>query len=556
MLDEGDGKCVDLRHSWNTFMVPRGGKRAGTMGGAGYGKYTLLRRCRVVGTEADDQPLFFLSLISPNRELLSTTAHLFIQFNAQFRECVEECENKMMALRVLHEQQLADLVEAANRDTKDMVVGSDLTQIFVLKHQRELEELQQECRVTERILELELRQGLLALLKTSAPDALTALAREKLCVGVDQGTRITNIAHFAPLPVPVRTVELPNLMRYETVGVRTKDVSLRPVVVDVSPISFLQSCLTSLCSEEHDTAPAVTEHLLRLSQQTHAVLLLIGSQAEAESLLSMPSAELLLNDSYYSGEYLRFAPLRRHRHLKLMLSTRFWGGNIILLWTPPKEEGPSSGWPLVVEDALNLAFSWSADMFSVAAMASSTFWHSTTFRSSTEQAQEVAMAVLHQLQRGVTRLAHEAAGIKLPTTWGMPETTETQTSPQPQRWEDGYATNFPASVGMPQLKFNTNVAIRAFFPFSVFQTEGEELCSSRGGALHAAAFFSTFAVSGDDTNVEGGRQKHGISLTSVSSDESFSSDLVTSREGGCPPQQPMSFKKLLVYTFGKTVVVH
>ncbi|RNF20515.1 uncharacterized protein Tco025E_03743 [Trypanosoma conorhini] len=560
MTDEEETRCVDLRQSWRTFMVPRSRTRAGRAGGGGCGNYTLLRRFRVVGTEADDQPLFFLSLISPNRELLSATAHLFVQFNAQFRDCVKESENKMTTLRDLHEQQLTDLLEAANRDTKDMLVGSELTQRFVLRHQEELEELQQECRESERSLELELRQGLLAFLKTSAPDALTALTREKLRVGVDQGTRITNISHFVPSPVPVRTVELPNLLRYEKVGVRAKDISLRPVVVDVSPTSFLQTCLTSLCSEDDDTAPAVTEHLLRLSQQTHAVLLLIGSRAEAETLLSTQSAELLLDNSFYSWEYPRFASLRRHRYLKLMLSTRFWGANIILLWTPPKEAGPPSGWPFAVEDALNLAFSWNADMFSVAVMTSSSYWHAASFRSSTEQAQDVAMAVLRQLQRGVARLAHEAAGVKLSTTWGMPEAPATQAAPQPQRWDDGYAANSPASAGMPQLAFNTNIAIRAFFPFSVSRAEGEGRPSSHSGALAAAASFPSFlaeAGSPDgEAKTEGGRQRRSVPFASVSSGESFSSDLAASREGDCRSQQPMSFKKLLVYTFGKTVVVH
>ncbi|EKF39336.1 hypothetical protein MOQ_000441 [Trypanosoma cruzi marinkellei] len=561
-MDEGDEKCVDLRHAWRTFMVPHSNNREGSAGSRRDGKYTLLRSYRVVGTNTDDQPLFFLSLISPNRELISTTAHLFVQFNSQFRDCVAENENRMMAMRTLHERQLADLVEAENRDTRDMVVGSELTRNFVLKHQRELEELQRECRERAISVELEVRQSLLAFLKTSAPDALTALAREvgreKLRADMDQLTHITDVAHFVATPVPVRTVELPNPLCHEKVGAYSKDVSLRPVVVDVSPTSSLQACLTSLYSAEQETAPAVAEHLLRLSQQTHAVLLLIGSQAEAESLLSTSAAELFLKNPFYSGGSPHFVPLRRHCHLKMMLSTRFWGANIIFLWTPPKQEGPPSEWPLVVEDVLQLAFSWNADMFSVAVMKSSSYWQGTSFRSSTEQAQDVSMAVLRQLQRGVARLAHEAAGVKLSTTWGMPEAPDTHALPQPQRWEDGYFVKSPASVGKPQVKFNTHIAIRAFFPFSVSQTEEEEGSTVRNSAPAINSFSSATVAA--EKSVDGsrrtGRRRRSMSNASFSSGASFSSDLAVSNKRISRLQEPMSFKKLLVYTFGNAVVVH
>ncbi|RNC45933.1 hypothetical protein TcCL_NonESM04258, partial [Trypanosoma cruzi] len=175
-----------------------------------------------------------------------------------------------------------------------------------------------------------------------------------------------------------------------------------------------------------------------------------------------------------------------------------------------------------------------------------------------EQAQDVSMAVLRQLQRGVARLAHEAAGVKLSTTWGMPEAPDTHTLPQPQRWEDGYVVKSPASVGKPQVKFNTHIAIRAFFPFSVSQTEEEEGLSLRDSAPVINSF-SSATVAADNSTDRGrrtGRRRRSMSTASLSSGGSFSSELAVSHKRSSRLQQPMSFKKLLVYTFGNAVVVH
>ncbi|ORC93619.1 uncharacterized protein TM35_000014960 [Trypanosoma theileri] len=592
-MEEEEDESFDLRHSWRTFTVPavstsvKTGPHVGINSNSNYksGMYTLLRPYRVIGTNSDEQSLFFLSLISPNLELLSATAHLFIQLNAQFRQCVVENEEKLTELRRCQEQQLTNLLEAANGGVKDIVVGSDITQRIVLKHQRELDELQRQIYESETLLEMDLRQSLLAFLKTSAPAAMALFAKGggkgSLHKGIAKPQRITNISHFVSERVPVRTVELPNLLQREMNTFRPKDMSLRPIAVDISPESSLQTCINSLYEVDQGTeeiATVVEEHLLRLSHKINSVLLLIGSQAEAESILSVPSAELLLQPQQKeeqqgdalpkAGEKLQFVSLKYHSCLKVMLTTRFWGANIIFLWTPSKKEDDGSNKiPSVVEDALNLACAWNADMFSVAILKSSISSLRNSQHGFLEQAQDLSVEVLLQLQRGIARLAYEGtATTVLSSSWNISEESNNQQEKQwqeQQRWDDGYAVTSPACAGSTQTTFNTPVAIRVFIPANVLSPEKHPSPSSRESTVVSSVTGATNttvaagAAGGEETMRKNERNLHrSESSTIMQENESFSSNIMETRDSGSRLRHAMTFKKLLLYTFGDSVVVH
>ncbi|CCD13195.1 unnamed protein product [Trypanosoma congolense IL3000] len=316
LMNGDDEACVDLRRCWRTFMVDSADQSQRQEQGSdakeaqhhlGHDELTLLRRYRVVGTEEDEQSLFFLSLISPNAELLRATSHLFTQLNFQFRQLAVENEGKVMLLRDYHEEQLTNLLEASNVEAGDMIVGSDITEHFVLKHQRELEELQQENCYTESVLMLELRENFFTFLKTSAHGTMDSLEHGagwlKLRQDDEQRKHVANISSFCGPRFPVRVLELPNLLRKKLGGFRVKDPLLRPVVVDISPLANLRDCLFCLYAENQAAAQAVEEHLLRLSRQIHALLFFIGSEEEARSILTNKYAELFLtNDRRFAAK--------------------------------------------------------------------------------------------------------------------------------------------------------------------------------------------------------------------------------------------------------------
>ncbi|KAH9577245.1 hypothetical protein LSM04_000929 [Trypanosoma melophagium] len=588
VVEEMDVESIDLRHSWRTFMVPstcnceERGKYVNIDSNTNSDKsgiYTLLRPYRVIGTSSDEQSLFFLSLITPHYELLSATLHLFIQLNAQFRQCIVENEEKLTRLRNRQEQQLTNILEAANGGVQDIVVGSDITQRIVLKHQRELEELQRQIYKNESILEMDLRQNLLAFLKTSAPEAMALFAKgggkRNLQKGKEKLKRITNISHYVSDQVPVRTVELPNLLNHEINGFKSKDMSLRPIVLEISPNSSLQTCINSLYEVKDDTVEVETiveEHLLRLSHKMNAVLLLIGSQAEAECILSFPSAELLLQQEVLprDGRKLQFVSLKYHSCLKIMLTTRFWGANIIFLWTPPKkgDDELSNMTPHVVEDALNLAYAWNADMFSVAILKSSFSYLRNSQHGSLDQAQELSMEVLLQLQRGIARLAYDTTGSMLSSPWSMSEEPKNQKEEQKgqqkqqeeqqRRWDDGYVVTSPTCAGAAQTTFNIPLAIRVFLPPHILYPEKYVSVSSRESTVVPTGTLVAGAGVGVDETIgknEGNLQRT-ESFTVTQDNSSFSSDIVTMRESGSKPKHLMTFRKLLLYTFGDSVVVH
>ncbi|KAG8348071.1 hypothetical protein TRVL_01091 [Trypanosoma vivax] len=585
-------ETVDLRQSWRTFLVPQavpetGCSSASTLGahsGLRYNEYSLLQRHRVVGTSNDEQSLFFLSLISPNEELLRATGHLFIQLNSQYRQLVEENEEKVSMLRTYHEEQLADLLEVTNTETHDIVVASEVTERFVLRHQQELEELQRQNIANELSLLSSLRQSLLVFLKTSAYGTMDALAmgdgRMKVHGDTEQPKRAINIAYFVSTPVPVRTVELPNILRQELKDVRPKDPLLRNVVIDISPLSYLQPCLQCLYSEEQNAELAVEEHLLRLSRQCHAVLFLIGSEVEAKSLLTTNCAELLLTPDFPSScdTSPRFVPLNNHQHLKIFLSTRLWGANIVFLWTPPSaaSEGQQLQWS-TVRDALHLAHTWNADMFSVAVLRSASLFCGTLDHDVEKRAREASMEVLRQLQHGVARLAYEAAAVKVSAMWGGAEEAQQQQMKYEQQWDDGQTIVYPVSAKMPQIEFNVPISIRVFLPISIDSQDDD---SARGASLESTIGACSFPPTpeatvarsahslqaendsisrrstgdiGDSAPIDGLRVGLGSVLMRRSS---FSGDSVASRDMNRQTKQHMSFERLLVYNFGEFAVVH
>nr|CCC90129.1 unnamed protein product [Trypanosoma congolense IL3000] len=412
LMNGDDEACVDLRRCWRTFMVDsadqsqrqeQGSDAKGAQHHLGHDELTLLRRYRVVGTEEDEQSLFFLSLISPNAELLRATSHLFTQLNFQFRQLAVENEGKVMLLRNYHEEQLTNLLEASNVEAGDMIVGSDITEHFVLKHQRELEELQQENCYTESVLMLELRENFFTFLKTSAHGTMDSLEHGagwlKLRQDDEQRKHVANISSFCGPRFPVRVLELPNLLRKKLGGFRVKDPLLRPVVVDISPLANLRDCLFCLYAENQAAAQAVEEHLLRLSRQIHALLFFIGSEEEARSILTNKYAELFLTNDGVSPpkSSCRFVPLRHHPSLKIMLSTQFWGANIILLWSPAPHSRDASLEASIVEDVLSLALAWNVDMLSVAVLKSAAHSQSAAAGGPDEQGRDVAVEALRQL---------------------------------------------------------------------------------------------------------------------------------------------------------------
>ncbi|CBH10531.1 hypothetical protein, conserved [Trypanosoma brucei gambiense DAL972] len=571
-MAKGNEECVDLRQSWRHFMVtpveqthaPVGVEQAQIK----RGEFTLLQRYHLVGTNADEQSLFFLSLISPNAELLRATCHLFIQLNFQYRQLLLDNEEKLTLLRFHHEEQLTSLLEASNAETRDMVVGSDVTEHFVLKHQRELEEHQEENRFSENTLLLELRQNFFTFLKASAQGTMDSLEGEpgwlKLRQNDEQHKRGMNIGYFCDGRVPVRVVELPNLLGRNLTGFRPKDPLLRPIVVDISPLTSLRECLHCLYSEERDSVLAVEEHLLRLSRQVHAVLLFIGLEDEAMRILSSNYAELFLDQESISPSRPApcFVPLRHHRCLRVMLSTQLWGANIILLWTPQAANGRHNCEPLIVEDALNLALSWNADMFTVAVLGSAARSHATSSLHTEDPTREIPMEVLRQLQCGVGRLVFEAATMKASAVWGGSE--ETEQRQQKNNWDAGQTAPQLVSAREPQLEFNLPMSIRVFLPTTMAsldesgdRSESLELSLQGGGGAAGRVERHGFRQDEDvgDVSVIDSSSLTDVHSIRHTTNSSFSSNIGSRRETDRRGRRQMTFGRLLAYNFGESAVL-
>ncbi|KPA82277.1 hypothetical protein ABB37_03385 [Leptomonas pyrrhocoris] len=439
-------------------------------------------------TDAAPSLLWLLTLVSRNMELLRAVAHLVLQFNAQFASLLEVNEGVMNNLRERHQQQLASLLEVADSHTaSDMIVDSTVTERVVHQQEQELDRLERQCGAAERQLEVQLQQTLFIFLHTSAPDAMAAANRRVDAldwmtgnpngsgngVGADglyraevdvsrfaeirkvaprhQHQNTAAVAPFSPLClVPVRTIKLDNEVGSVSANLassptrkRANDVTLQPIILDVSPLSGLTRCLTCCSGTQpgavsSSVSNAAEEHLLRLAHTRHSVLLLIGTEAAAlEVMATCKAPELLLGATHTCRE--RFRPLPHHPVLRVLFTTRLWGANVVLLWNPSQE--PRAGWPTsssaaaqtVVEDALQLAYAWDADMFSVAVLEgarlpqypSSDATNAGTQTSAPPSSpaaaffagQAMSMEVLRQLRNGVTRELLETAGTRRARCW-------------------------------------------------------------------------------------------------------------------------------------------
>lgn len=453
-------------------------------------------------TDSAPSLLWLLKLVSRNVELLRAAAHLILQFNAQFSVLLDANERSMDDLRERHQEQLASLLEVGDSHaTASMIVDSTVTERVVHQQEEELDRLENECKAAERQLELQLQETLFTFLNTSAPDAVAAANRKEDSLSwvtsgsssagdglyraevdvsrfaevrkptlrnVHQST--SAIAPFSPLClVPVRTIRLNNEVGDASVNSlnspmrrRAKDTMLQPIILDVSPLCGLTRCLTCCSGTQpgavsSSVSSAAEAHLLRLAHTRHSVLLLIGSEAAAlEMIAACKSPELLLGAAHTCRE--GFAPLPHHPLLRVLFTTRLWGANVILLWNPSQEPRSSSAFSssslsvaaaaaqTVVEDALELAYAWDADMFSVAVLDGARLPPPPSTDAAAAQAaapaaapasasasfappppsspaaaffaaQAMSMEVLRQLRNGVTRELLETAGTRRARCW-------------------------------------------------------------------------------------------------------------------------------------------
>ncbi|CAJ1022584.1 hypothetical protein, conserved [Leishmania lindenbergi] len=422
--------------------------------------------------------LWLLTLVSRNAELLRATAHLFLQFNAQFAALVDSNAMTVNALRTRHQQQLASLLEMTDKYTaEDMIVDSVVTERVILQQQEELDTLERHCAAEEKQLEADLQVTLWRFLTTSAPDAVAAANRKEQSLSLangDHGAGVggspyrpevdvsrfaevrktttlnarrssTAVAPFWPVHlVPVRTIKLRNeagdafaasaVSSTRSPSRRLKDSALQPIILDISPVSGLPRCL-ECCAGTQPGAIASTvwcaaeEHLLRLAHTRHSVLLFVGSELAALDLMQKCRApELLLGTGHSCRDV--FQRLANHPVLQVLFTTRLWGANVVLLWNPAQDVAPAAETQTVVEDALELAYAWGADMFSVAVLegarlpsyaATGCFTAMVTRASSTSAAflasQAVSMEVLRQLRNGVTRELLDTAGARRARRW-------------------------------------------------------------------------------------------------------------------------------------------
>lgn len=432
--------------------------------------------------------LWLLTLVSRNVELLRAAAHLFLQFNAQFAALVDANASATNSLRERHQQQIASLLEVANsHTTTNMIVDSTVTERMVHQQEQELDSLERECAAAERQLEQQLQETLYTFLSTSAPDAVAAANRRddtlswvtghpsspvgnssssgsygdglyRAEVDVSRFAEVrkatprntsyqtnSSVSPFAPLRlVPVRTLKLSNEVGNATTNAaisptrrRSNDVTLQPIILDVSPLSGLTRCLTC-CSGTQDGAvassvsSAAEEHLLRLAHTRHSVLLLIGNEAAAlEVLATCKAPELLLGPSHTS--HAGFQPLPNHPVLRVLFTTRLWGANVVLLWNPASSATSTAAaatTPTVIEDALELAYAWDADIFTVAVLEGTRLPQTGPAASDAATrapaaspaaaffaSQAMSMEVLRQLRNGVTRELLETAGVRRARCW-------------------------------------------------------------------------------------------------------------------------------------------
>ncbi|CBZ30333.1 conserved hypothetical protein [Leishmania mexicana MHOM/GT/2001/U1103] len=429
----------------------------------------------VPATLSSSSLLWLLTLVSRNVELLRAAAHLFLQFNAQFAALVESNAVTVNVLRARHQHQLDSLLEVThNHAATDMIVDSAVTERVVLQQQKELDAAERRCAAAEQRLEAELQETFCRFLTTSAPDAVAAANRKQQSldwanggdgtgaggspyraeVDVSRFAEVrkaapsnmrrcnTAVAPFSPVRlVPVRTIKLSNEVGDASAASwtrspskRSQDSALQPIILDISPVSALSRCLgccsgTQLGAIASSVSSAAEEHLLRLAHTRHSVLLFIGSEAAAMDVMqSCRAPELLLGAGHSCRD--RFQTLANHPVLRVLFTTRLWGANVVLLWNPAQDAAPAAAAQAVVEDALELAYAWDADMFSVAvlegarlpsyagtagvsAMTAGTSSTSAAFFAS----QAVSMEVLRQLRNGVTRELLDTVGTRRARRW-------------------------------------------------------------------------------------------------------------------------------------------
>ncbi|KAG5468269.1 hypothetical protein LSCM1_02247 [Leishmania martiniquensis] len=419
--------------------------------------------------------LWLLTLVGRNVELLRAAAHLFLQFNGQYAELVETNAETVNKLRAHHQDQLASLLEVpGDHAAADMIVDSVVTERVILQQQQELDAVERHCAEAEQQLEAALQETFWRFLATSAPDAVAVANRKEQPLGrasahdgagagcsayrpevdisrfaevrkaVSSNARRNNNAStpFSPVHlVPVRTIRLSNEVRdvFTTAltrpsAKRSHDSTLQPIILDISPVSGLLRCLECCTGTQpgaiaSSVSSAAEEHLLRLAHTRHSVLLFVGSESAAMDMMQRcRSPELLLGAGHSCRD--RFQPLPNHPVLQILFTTRLWGANVVLLWTPSQDAASGAAAQTAVGDALELAYAWDADMFSVAVLegarlpsdpvaggASKMSMGASSTSAAFFASQSVSIEVLRQLRHGVTRELLDTAGARRARRW-------------------------------------------------------------------------------------------------------------------------------------------
>eukprot|EP00796_Vickermania_ingenoplastis_P007261 gene7261-5107_t len=184
-----------------------------------------------------------------------------------------------------------------------------------------------------------------------------------------------------------------------------------PVVLNLCPSEDLAVCLGAGPSS---AGPAATEpsfrmemagrHLRALSSETYGMLFLVGSAQRADLVLAeVHTPELLIRERSAADGW---APVPGVEHLQIRTSTRFWGAQILVLYTPSSTAWQTRG-DLETElgaalgAALHLGECWGIASFTAALLGPTTAAVSPTRDGST--AAVLPAALLRQLRRCVER---------------------------------------------------------------------------------------------------------------------------------------------------------
>ncbi|CCW66557.1 unnamed protein product [Phytomonas sp. Hart1] len=412
-------------------------------------------------------------------------ARCFLEFNCQASELARAQTDELGDLRERHHRRLSSLLEVDREEGGNLIIDRAVMQWFVGQHQADLEVLQTAHSTTFYALERKLQRAFSDVLQAAAWEGTRTAAiahapkgdppswgfpsledgmyystnreaadafRDRVCAFSDS-LFILDVSYFARRgdragPVPVRAVGLASPPYGPLHGPQPGD-SPRPSsflspyrqwVVDLSPMSGLAGCLTSLDAHRAAFSPlaeaAAVAHLRRLAFSRYSMLLLITPDPHAVGGILHPEGEsrdrpeLLLGAR--SGQE-GFAAIPGHSSLKVNFNTRLWGANIVLWEAPPPalpseansarnesfavhqevsgEKAPcgkASLRPTVVEEALRLAFAWGVDMFSIAVVDDG------ESEAASISSYGLSMEVLRQVQWGLATLVREPSPTRPP----------------------------------------------------------------------------------------------------------------------------------------------